>query len=396
MHGSAHRGLPSSSGNRMLKSLVVLPSAVLASALFADPSATVRELAEKEIVVSEQPVVLDAAYGFSLNPPSDADLAEYGDWSLDFVVSFDRRVEQGQVALYGQLLPLFPGWLDFAEISKFPALNAGEEFRLLKLDEITYGVALDALECFNCGASAPTLMGTTITVELRLYKPGEPANHVTLGRCQYRFPVPTRGDWFDANIDKYERWPGDAPILAFGGDWRAEVSLEKAAHLLPSGGLDVEPDSGLGFAADEARSVGPKTGPAVVETEVEFDLTEPAQLPTVSPNDKGGVVLVVEGGSTNYYGLAKVGSGNSWVKLEGRSVGELKPVVLQMTFAQGPNGQTVRYVIDGESYSYCGQCDIPVVATTPLAEVAYAGCGVVRSLHASGCKPKEGFVLFVK
>lgn len=380
----------------VMKTIVILLAIAVTGGVFATPSATVQELTEKTIVVGGQTVVLNAAYGFSLVPPTVTDLSDYGDWTLDFVVSFDRRVEKGVVSLYGQLLPLFPSWLDFGEISELPSLEAGQEFRLLNLDEITYGAACEALERFNCGTRAPGLLGATVTVELRLYKPGEPANHVTLGRCQYRFPVPTRGDWFDANIDKYERWPGDAPILAFGGDWRAEVSLEKAAHLLPSGVLDIEPDSGLGFAADEARSVGPKTGPAVVETEVEFDLTEPAQLPTVSPNDKGGVVLVVEGGSTNYYGLAKVGSGNSWVKLEGRSVGELKPVVLQMTFAQGPNGQTVRYVIDGEAYSYCGRRDIPVVATTPLAEVAYAGCGVVWSLHASGCKPKEGFVLFVK
>ena len=370
------------------------------------------------ITVEGETVDLDAAYCFQVwngprpdYPPSeDANLANlraylqqqgdvarlsHLDWIVDFVIRFDRDVAAGDVALYGQLDPLFPDWVNFNEISSIPALKANEELRLLNVDFITYGMALEMLENFNCGVSS-RLHDTTITVDLKLYDPTDAAEPLTIATCQHTFVLKNEGNWLDAHVSDYFFWPEDAH-WAFGGSWRASVPLEQAASVRRMGELDVCTKDGLVFMADEARILGSKPEETVIETKVLMEEWPVSNLPPVAPSYKGGVLLANEGGSRCFYGLAKVGEKNEWVRLDGPvTESDCDSVCLKMTFRKDVGDTLVKYVIGGAECKYAGRAEIPIVAEGAVKSVRYIGGGTVYSLFGSALRPKRGMVLSLK
>ncbi|MBQ0033552.1 MAG: hypothetical protein KBT68_12260 [bacterium] len=344
-------------GKVLLMMLTTGPAFAFASdGVFGDAAGMARaqKIDLREISVDGGPVMLNAAYCFQVwnGPRPDypsgeggdlANLREYLeqqgdsarlahlDWIVDFAIRFDQDVAKGDVALYGQLDPLFPNWVNFNEISGIPALKANEEFRLLNVDFITYGMALEMLENFNCGASS-RLYGTTITVELKLYDPTGAAEPLTIASCRHTFALENRGNWFDAHIAEYCLWPEDV-VWAFGGSWSASEPLDRAATVMREGELDVCTKDGLAFVADEARTVGDNPDETVIETEVLMEECAVTNLPSVASSCKGGVLVAEEDGLCWYYGLAKVGARNEWVRLDGPGADpDGDSVHLKMTF----------------------------------------------------------------
>ena len=380
--------------------------------------ASAKQIDVRTIAVGNETVTLNAAYCFQVwngpkpaYPPSEdenlTNLREYlqsqGDAArlshldriVDFVIRFDRDVNAGDVDLYGQLDPLFPDWVNFNEISSIPSLKANEEFRLLNVDFITYGMALEMLEKFNCGVSS-RLLGTTITVDLKLYDPTGVAEPVVIASCRHSFSPVNQGNWFDAHVGDYQVWPDDA-VLSVGGSWISAKPLDDVASIGQFGGLEVSTDSVLKFAAEEDRPIGVNSDETVIETDVELGDYSAENLPTVSENYKGGVLLAEEGGRLWFYGLAKVGTKNDWVKLDGPVAGSAcDSVHLKMAFRKVVGDVLVKYVIDGVECSYGGSTEIPVVATDSVKSAGYRGDGRVYSLFASGPRARRGFCLSIK
>ena len=408
-------------GKVLLMMLTTGPVFAFASdGVFGDAAGMARaqKIDLREISVDGGPVMLNAAYCFQVwnGPRPDypsgeggdlANLREYLeqqgdsarlahlDWIVDFAIRFDQDVAKGDVALYGQLDPLFPNWVNFNETSGIPALKANEEFRLLNVDFITYGLALEMLENFNCGVNS-RLYGTTITVELRLYDPTGAAEPLTIASCRHTFERMHQGNWFDAHVAEYSSWPGDA-ACAFGGFWKALEPLDQVASVACPGELDVDAGSPLGFSADEARAIGFRPDETVVETKIRMEAWSVTNLPPVSPSYKGGVLLAEDGGFHWYYGLAKVGAKNEWVRLDGPDAEmDSDSVDFKMAFRQGTDGVVVKYVIGGIECTYAGLVEIPVIADGVVKRVGYVGEGTVYSLFASSARPRHGAVIYVK
>lgn len=393
-------------------------SSVALAVTGSDDMAKAQKVEIWSITVGDTPVSLDAAYCFQVwsgprpdYPPSEdgsftnlrayleskGDVARLAhlDWIVDFVIRFDRDVAAGDVALYGQLDPLFPDWVNFNEISSIPSLKANEEFRLLNVDFITYGMALEMLENFNCGVNSG-ICGKTMTVDLRLYDPTGESEPLTIASCKHTFALENRGNWFDAHIAEYRLWPEDV-VWAFGGSWSASDPLDRAATVMREGELDVCTKDGLAFVADEARTVGDNPDETVIETEVLMEECAVTNLPSVASSCKGGVLVAEEDGLCWYYGLAKVGVRNKWVRLDGPGVDpDGDSVHLKMAFRKVAGETLVKYVINGVEYEYAGRSEIPVVMNGRVNGVRYIGEGTVYSLCASGVPPKRGFVLYLK
>lgn len=119
-------------------------------------------------------------------------------WLADFVVSFDKPVAKDSLSLVGQYASWSDSWLGFTVPKD---MEAQEEIRLLgeaakliypSLDvTINYSELCALVQQFNCGAynSSAANIGTTMTVELRIYETEEPSDengnshNVETGRC---------------------------------------------------------------------------------------------------------------------------------------------------------------------------------------------------------------------
>lgn len=384
----------------------------------ADGLAQANRIEIQTITVAEESIELDAAYCFQVwngskpdYPPcedekltnlrdylqknGDVSRLSHFDWIVDFVIRFDHDVAEGDVTLYGQLAPLFPEWVNFNEISSVPSLKANEDFRLLNVDFITYGLALEMLEGFNCGVKSRRY-GTTITVDLKLYDPTGEKEPLSIASCRHTFEPHHKGNWFDAQVENYQTWPEDA-FLSFGGSWQSSSSLDRIASVDCAGEMSINADAMLKYVANESRNIGIRPGETVVETTVELGEFSATNLPPVMSDYKGGVLLAEKDGVYWYYGLAKVGEKNNWVRLDGLGV-EKRPetVSLRMVFRKAGDDVLVRYVIDGREYTYEGRSEIPVVAAERVNAVGYVGDGTVYSLFASAAQPRSGFVLFMQ
>ena len=382
------------------------------------PQAEVCKLDLSTIEVDGESISLDTAYCFRVwngakpDYPSseDGNLANlrkyleetgdvirlaYLDWAVDFVVKFDRDIQKGEVVLYGQLNPLFPNWVDFGDISGVPALSANEELRLLNVDFVTYGLALEMLESFNCGASSQ-LYGTTITVELRLYNPCNPNDHVTLGSCNHKFMRQSKGNWFDAHVEDYLLWP-DCVAMAFGGYWMASRTLEDVAYVEGKGRLMLDTEVPIEFIAEESIPVGNAKREVAIDMDIGFGACDVKDLPDAVVGSKGGIALVRDGAVCRYYAMAKVGESNAWVRLEGPvSSDEHKICHVKTLLWNDGRGMMIKYLIDGVEYAYGGRSEIPIVASEPVSRVSCEGVGALGSLFASWAKKKCGMVFYLK
>jgi len=348
------------------------------------PTATVTAIG-KSITVGGMPVTLDAAYRFAANGGGKTD---YDSWVADFVVTFDRTVNPGDVDLYGQMGNLVP-WTK----QELTTIEANVPTRLIKWDALTYAV-ISTLGNFDCGAKA-SVGDLRMTVELRLFDPDGSAS-VTCASVTHVFRG--TGTWFDARIAEYKSWPGDA-AKAVGGAWDAgAAALSDVASVDAAGVLDVSAGKGqtLAFNADKAKTPSLDSGRVVIASDMDFSRCEIAEFPSVDPSWKCGVIVgAEEDGPAHYYGLAKCGTTNGWVKLEGPAP-TTGTVPLRMTYRRG-NGQAVAtYNINGTDYTYGTAKDnrgkdvavtnIAVVASGAVTGVAYGGSGSVESLSAEAAK----------
>lgn len=145
---------------------------------------------------------LDVAYKFeATDTVEQAQESPYQYWHADFVISFDKPVAKGSAGLGGQYTFWSQDWLGFTSPID---IEAGQELRLLKDSKgifINYEELCRDVKVFNCGAYNldNANIGTTMTVELRLYettgdpntdsgsKNEETGKFVTIGSYDYTF-----------------------------------------------------------------------------------------------------------------------------------------------------------------------------------------------------------------
>ena len=389
---------------KMAMLFVVFVQTILGFATDVVPTAFMTA-AKRNIVVSGEEIELDEAYCFDAWPggekPADAAQQEalwgdYANWNADFVVTFDRPVAAGTVALYGQTAVFGDAWLPLPIETSF---ESDKPLCLLKEgigQSVPYLDIAEMIVRFECGVKNLSLanVGTTMTIELMLSDPDSASSRTLVARmCTFR--MPKISNWFDARIADYTRWPVDA-IKAVGGEWRSEDKpLDEAASLFEKGVLNVDSD-GLDFLADEVRVVDEKRE-VIFSSDIAFDEYDLENIPAVDPSWKSGVLVVREDGRANYYGLARVGERNAWVKLDSPPVRtDGAPTSIRATLGCYGGSLSVRYVIDGTECSYSGKTQIPIVGSTAVCGVTYGGCGSVRSLSATVEKIKRGFALMLR
>jgi len=164
----------------ILMAVSMMPLTVFADAL---PTATVTEIAAPE--------GLDVAYKYVAN---DDGSAKYDSYLADFVISFDKDIESGDVKLGGAYDAYENGeW----QIFDCPALAAGQEYKLLAEGvsallgrdvSMTYEEIRTIVQEFRCGVAGVDAAGATMTVKLNLYDPatGE-ATEIVSGTKEYTF-----------------------------------------------------------------------------------------------------------------------------------------------------------------------------------------------------------------
>lgn len=205
------------------------------------------------------------------------------------------------------------------------------------------------------------------------------------------------GNWFDAHVRQYDEWPDDA-VVAEGGNW-CPGGLPRAA-LLGTGVLDIEAlDGPLSFEATAPKTIAEDARSATVEADVVFDEYARDRLPEVDPNWKGGVVLSRENGTLSYFGLARVGKANAWIRLEGPEVGDVdEPVRLSMTVKSEGSGNRICYAINGVVCSSAGVTNLPLVVEgekTVVSRVSLRGLGALTRLVASTERVRRGLFMVV-
>ncbi len=127
--------------------------------------------------VTGEKVDLDVAYDFvPVETGDEADENRVRNYHADFVVSFNQDVAADTVILAGNRgdMPQL-GWVAF----KLPALNEGEEYRLLKTAmgdafSINYWELCQLVKTFKCGA-ASDVSGLKMTVKLCLFETDPPS-----------------------------------------------------------------------------------------------------------------------------------------------------------------------------------------------------------------------------
>ena len=383
------------------------------------PLAYVHEMSDRTIDLDGEKLTLDVAQTFDAwadgHVPEgysileDGDFAKlrailkddprlpYLDWKADFVATVDRDVAAGDLGLYGEL-PVFAELMGLGDLGwqPFPdtPFEAGHPVCLLDAllggaMEFTYAEVLGGIVTFNCGLKhlSDSVLGTTFSIELRLTNPDPAASpaYVTIARFSHRFALADEGNWFDAHVPRYERWPADA-MLASGGAWSSgDTALAEVATLRTDGALAFNAkDDRLVFTASDAKDLSSEKSVTVV-SDMEVFHYEPATLPPVNPSWKGGVLAVNDGGSLSYYGLAKSGAVNVWTKLDGPDVAAEGSVVrLEVTLMKKGTDTFVQYRIGGQLCACNGESDIAIaVQGETIRAVGYGGTGAIRSLYAS-------------
>ena len=144
------------------------------AAFSAIPGAPFRKLGVNPTVAlmnNNEEVTLDTSYEFkATQTPAEAEKMDIALYNADFVISFDKDIAANSVALGGQYDAWSADWVAFAIESD---IAAGQQIRLLEsYAKVTYAELCEKVKNFKCGVAdlAGTNGGTTMTVELRLYK----------------------------------------------------------------------------------------------------------------------------------------------------------------------------------------------------------------------------------
>lgn len=143
---------------------------------------------------------------------TEAKAGEYANWHADFVVSFDKDILTGSAGLAGQYDFWGMDWVGFEafDVNNADGVNgipANMACRLLegKGVYVDYAQLCEQIKTFNCGVfnKSESNVGTTITVELRIYETyteeeceelfgyksvnEETGNYITIGTYTYTF-----------------------------------------------------------------------------------------------------------------------------------------------------------------------------------------------------------------
>ena len=127
---------------------------------------------------------LQTAYIFEATETEEEAIAsDYRRWNADFVITFDKDVKMDSLGIAGQYTAWSDDWLaftapaieDFDGDGEFDGIKAGTAIRLLydaKGILINYQELCSIVKEFHCGAFnlSEENIGTTLTVELRLYE----------------------------------------------------------------------------------------------------------------------------------------------------------------------------------------------------------------------------------
>ena len=289
-------------------------------------------------------------------------------------------------------VPRFDGYCTYYRLASLPVFSGKDGLHEVEIE-------LDSKQPSR-QAVAPRLANPEVELKSEKYNGTEWYAGAIMVAAHPQFtpePVDGRqGRWFDANIVKYWTWPDDA-ALAEGGAWQGvSTELADAARLNVRGTLDVDTIGALSFNADKPKNLD-SIIEATVVADVEFLDYSIDCLPEVDSNYKAAVLVVADGGSYFYYGLAKVGGRNEWVKLEGPApANDGCGVKVKIVTKRTTDGTVVNYNIAGATYLYGGQGDIPVVRVGEISGAAFSGRGEVRSLFASVQKTNGGLVLVVR
>jgi len=323
---------------------------------------------------------------------------DYGSWRTELVAMFDRAVAADSLAFCVHS-PIATNWSVVPLVSD---VAAGDELVLpLAPGVVSYrNFVTNGISGFGCGVQnlSRANIGAASMLCLRLREPysGETK---TLARTDLRLHGGRNVPWFDSSIPQYVNWPDDA-ALAVGGMWNvgAPASLDAVAAVTNAGELAISTGEMLDFDADDTRTLGANVSAAVVDLKLELSPRDTNDLPSVDSGWKGGVLSALAGSELAYYGLAKVGDANAWVRLEGPSPSfNGGTVLVKMTLRAAENGRsTITYQIDGETCTYGGNAEIDLVVASPLSGVAFGGCGRVLSLDGTCKKPKPGLTLVVR
>lgn len=343
---------------------------------------------------------------------------EYANHEVDFIVSFDRDVEAGSVALYGEidsksaivsLVGLNRVWVPV----EIPKMRAGSEVRLVLQmlgDEVgirlwnsqiivtpRYFSAMDVVQRFVCAAKnmSKANIGTTMTVDVCLFSGGT-RERVTGFSYTFSDDEPEM-NWFNANISRYDEFPRDVS-RASGGTWtnRCGTPLSDIAELSDDGRLSVDTDTsvsnGLMFCASRrTRMRNGMTVEADIEVVTEMSCARPPIPGDILNGSSLGSLFVMEAdGETNFFGLAMVAGSatNGIVRLESESVPPANGEAAAIRFRIMSNGRDrfASYFVNGEPLAYGEKELIPVACGKRNREahgVVLIGSTVVSSCRGS-------------
>ncbi len=169
--------------------------------------------------------------------------------------------------------------------------------------------------------------------------------------------------WFDADIANISSWPA--------ADWSNtdNTSFENSA-------IKLDGASNLTYTAPSSTNLNRETI-ITVTTTMKFTAYEKDDFPAFPLDGKAGVIVMETDSGLAYYGLAKVDSANTWVKLTGATPTEVSEVDVIMSL----KGDKVQYKIDSDVLAYSDETWLDVVASGAVSETVYSGIGEISSLR---------------
>lgn len=185
-------------------------SAITGLSVFAEEDVDIPEVSVVELAGEERPDDLHVAYCFSFLDEQervDALAEKYGDWSANFVVTFDHDVEMGSVVLKGSYGDY--GWL---ELGMPGSLEADEEWLLLPENMVTYNDVVYSVGEFYCGVRNCLADNKDVTMTVSLILSNDEGEVEELKTVEYKLEAPR---WSDVGVwSPLENIPGAEAIVA--------------------------------------------------------------------------------------------------------------------------------------------------------------------------------------
>ena len=257
------------------------------------------------------------------------------DWHADFAVSFDKPITAGSLTLAGQ----YNGWSSSWVSYQAGAAVAADKVRRLLVDEggaspddWSYEHICTKVKVFNCGARMDndSLAGTTMKVQLRLYKPDsdEGTGSPSILICEYKYTfggkVARIADKFYDSIDAAIEQVKSNEVVVVLNDYTGPVNLnncDKPFTLNRNGFVlgvtetsNINTDEGTDWHFDRMsngswsyynKPAPPSEDVAVVMVEVVDDEGESVSLSALTP-DAEWLDKKTQEGETAEQALAKV------------------------------------------------------------------------------------------